>query len=150
MTAPRRPRRWDLVVLALGAISATVSILFSGWVTVWFQLFGDQADRGDYAMASGLYSGGLLWLVIASVVAWLGGAPRWLSWWCWGASGLFAILWLSALQSARDPDREPAGMSGDTFSSGFQATLLSMPWNWLVLVSLVLALVFRATGRTES
>ena len=137
-------------MLALGAISATVSILFSGWVTVWFQLFGDQADRGDYALASGLYAGGLLWLVIASVVAWLSGAPRWLSWWCWGASGLFAILLLAALDSARDLDREPASMSGDTFSSGFQATLLSMPWNWLVLVSMVLVLVFRATGRAES
>ena len=35
-------------------------------------------------------------------------------------------------------------MSRDTFSSGFLATLLYMPWNWLVLVSLVLVLVFRA------
>ena len=107
-----------------------------------------QADQGDYAVASGLYAGGVMWLVIASVVAWLSGAPRWLSWWCWGASGLFAILLLAALNSARDPDREPASMSGDTFSSGFEATLLYMPWNWLVLVSAVLALVRRSrTGQ---
>ena len=28
----------DLVALSLGAISATVSILFAGWFIVWFQL----------------------------------------------------------------------------------------------------------------
>jgi hypothetical protein len=131
-------------MLSLGAISATVSILFSGWVTVWFQLFGDQADQGDYVVASGLYAAGVLWLGIACVVAWLGGAPRWLSWWCWGSCALFAILCLAAVQSARDPGREPARVASDTFSSGFLGTLLYMPWNWLVLVSLVLALVFRA------
>ena len=137
-------------MLSLGATSATVSILFSGWFTVWFQLFGVPADRGDYAVASGLYAGGVLWLVMASVVAWLSGAPRWLSWWCWGSCGLFAILLLSALQGARDPDRDPASLSSDTFASGFLGTLLYMPWNWLVLVSLVLALRFRAKARTGS
>ena len=75
MTASRRPRRWDLIVLSLGAISATVSILFWAWLTVWFQLFGEQADRADYLDASGLYAGGLVWLGLASLVAWLAGAP---------------------------------------------------------------------------
>ena len=51
MTARRR--RWDLVALSLGAISATVSILFAGWFIVWFQLFGDQPDRGDYGSRAG-------------------------------------------------------------------------------------------------
>jgi hypothetical protein len=140
----RRPRRWDQIVLALGAISATVSILFAGWFIVWFQLFGDQPDRGDYAVASGLYAGGLLWLGIASLVAWLAGAPRWLSSWCWGATGLFAILWLSASQSARNPETQPASIGTDTFANGLQSALLFMPWSWLVIVALVLALRRRA------
>jgi hypothetical protein len=138
MTARRR--RWDLVALSLGAISATVSILFAGWLIVWFQLFGDRPDRGDYAMASGLYAGGLLWLGIASLAAWLAGAPRWLSWWCWGASGLFAILWLSASQNGSDPETQPASSGTDTFANGLQSALLSMPWCWLLIVALVLAL----------
>ena len=142
MTARRR--RWDLVALSLGAISATVSILFAGWFIVWFQLFGDQPDRGDYAMASGLYAGGLLWQGIASLVEWLGGAPRWLSWWCWVATGLFAILWLSAWQNGRDPETQAASVGTDTFANGLQSALLFMPWCWLVLVALVLTLVRRS------
>jgi hypothetical protein len=142
MTARRR--RWDLVALSLGAISATVSIMFAGWFIVWFQLFGDQADRGDYAMASGLYAGGLLWLGIASLAAWLAGAPRWLSWWCWGSTGLFAILWLSAAQSAGNSETQPASTGTDTFGNGLQSALLFMPWCWLVVVALVLAVSRRA------
>jgi hypothetical protein len=139
-----RRRRWDLVALSLGAISATVSILFAGWFMVWFQLFGEQADRGDYAVASGLYAGGQLWLGIASHAAWLAGAPRWLSWWCWGATGLFAILLLSASQSARDPETQPATTGTDTFANGLESALLFMPWSWLVVVALVLDLSRRA------
>lgn len=142
MTAHRR--RWDLVALSLGAIPATVSILFAGWFIVWFQLFGDRPDRGDYAMASGLYAGGLLWLGIASLAAWLAGAPRWLSWWCWGSSGLFAILWSSASLHGGDPETQPASSGTDTFANGLQSALLFMPWCWLVIVALVLVLSRRA------
>ena len=151
MTARRR--RWDLVALSLGAISATISILFAGWFIVWFQLFGDQPDRGDYAMASGLYAGGLLWLGIASLAAWLAGAPRWLSWWCWGSTGLFAILWLSASERGTRPAAAPhrrgphpllASTGTDTFVNGLQSALLFMPWSWLVIVALVLSLVRRS------
>jgi hypothetical protein len=142
MTARRR--RWDLVALSVGAISATVSILFAGWFIVWFQLFGDQPDRGDYAMASGLYAGGLLWLGIGSLAAWLAGAPRWLSWWCWGATALFAIFWLSASQNGGDAEAQPASSGTDTFANGLQSALLFMPWCWLVIVALVLALSRRA------
>jgi len=139
----RRPRRWDQIVLALGAISATVSILFAGWFVVWFQLFGDQPDRGDYAVASGLYAGGVAWLSIASLGAWLTDAPRWLTWWCWGAAVLFAVLWLSTSESARTTENDSASFATDTFSSGLQAAVLNMPWNWLVLVALVLAFALR-------
>jgi hypothetical protein len=146
--APRR-RQWDLVCLALGAITASISILFSAWFTVWFQLFGDQPDRGDYAVASGLYAGGAVWLAMASGIARLAGASRWLRWWCGVSLGLFALLWLGARTSANDADIEPASLSGDTFWSGFGGTMLYMPWNWLVLLSLVLALVQRSRGRAR-
>ena len=75
--------------------------------------------------------------------AWLAGAPRWLSWWCWGASGLFAILWLSASQSARDPETQPASTGTDTFANGLQSALLFMPWCWLVVVALVWTILRR-------
>jgi hypothetical protein len=141
MASPRRPRRWDLVVLSLGAISATISILFTGWVIVWFQLFGEQPDRADYAEASGLYAGGLVWLGLASLVAWPAGAPRWLRWWCWIATGLFAILLLSARQSAAGSEPPPSGLKYDNFDTGFETAMASMPWTWLIPLSAVLALV---------
>ena len=42
--------------------------------------------------ASGLYAGGLLWRGIASLAAWLAGAPRMVSWWCWGSTGLLLVV----------------------------------------------------------
>lgn len=141
MASSSRPRRWDLVVLALGAMSATISILLLGWLVVWFQLFGDQPDGADYAEASGLYGGGLVWLGLASLVAWLAGAPRWLRWWCWAATGVFAILLLSARQSAEGAEPPASGLDHQHFGTGFDTAMTAMPWNWLVLVGAVLAVV---------
>jgi hypothetical protein len=147
MASSSRPRRWDLVVLALGAMSATISILFLGWLVVWFQLFGDQPDRADYAEASGLYAGGLVWLGLASLVAWLAGAPRWLRWWCWVATGLFAILLLSARQSADGAEAPISGLDHQSLDTGFATAMTAMPWNWLVLVASILSVVTWHRGR---
>ena len=134
-------------MLALGAISATISILGLGWLIVWFQLFGEQADGADYAEASGLYAGGLVWLGLASLVAWLAGAPRWLRWWCWVATVLFAILLLSARQSADSAELPSAGRDHQSFGTGFETAITAMPWCWLVLVAAVLAVATRYRGR---
>jgi hypothetical protein len=146
MTAARRSRRWDLVVLSLGAISATVSILFWAWLTVWFQLFGEQPDRADYLEASGLYAGGLVWLGLASLVAWLAGAPTWLRWWCWLATGLLAVLLVNARLEAAARDLRH-DLPGNSFAGGLETAMISMPWAWLVPVSAVLAVVHRSRTR---
>ena len=40
-----------------------------------------------------------------------------------------------------DPETKPASIGTDTFANGLQSALLYMPWSWLVIVALVLALV---------
>ncbi len=137
---PASPR-WVHVVLALGALSTTLSILVLGWLTVSFQLFGESPSRGDYIEAAGLYDAGALLMLVASLAVWVSGAPRWLAWWCWVSTGLFLLLSLGAHQSAGDSDLDPATAS-DTWSGGV-TTALSIPWIWLVPVALVAALVTR-------
>jgi hypothetical protein len=141
MSVPRPTRRWDLVALSVGAVTATVSIVFWAWLGIWFQLFGEQPDRADYLEASGLYAGGLVWLGLASAVAWLAGAPGWLRWWCWVATCLFAILWPNARTEAAQRELPISGLEYQSFGSGFETALTHMPWAWLVPVSAVLALV---------
>ena len=136
------------VVLALGAISATLSILVLGWLTVWFQLFGETASRGDYIVAAGTYDVGALLMLVASLAVWVSGAPRWLAWWCWISTGLFVLLSLGAHQSAGDRDLDPATTS-DTWSGGVTTALL-IPWIWLVPVALVAAAVTRRRASRAS
>jgi hypothetical protein len=137
---PSSPR-WVRIVLGLGAISTTLSILVLGWLTVSFQLFGETASRGDHIEAAGLYDAGAVLMLVASLDAWVCGAPRWLAWWCWISTGLFVLLSMGAHQSSGDRDLDPATAT-ETWSGGV-TTALSVPWIWLVPVALVAALVTR-------
>jgi hypothetical protein len=143
-----RSPRWVHVVLAIGALSATPSILVLGWLSVSFQLFGETASRGDYIVAAGLYDVGALMMLMASLAAWVSRAPRWLAWWCWASTGLFVLLSASAHQHASDRDLDPATTT-DTWSGG-ATTALSIPWIWLVPIALVAALVTRYRQRRVS
>ena len=136
-----RPHRWNLVLLSLGAASATLSILFVGWLEVWFQI-GTRAQGGDYLQASGLYAGGVVWLGLASVAAWPTRAPTWLRWSCWCGAGLFALLCAGMRLEAAD--REPtSGFDYGSFAEGFRIATTQMPWCWLVVVAAFLGLLNR-------
>jgi hypothetical protein len=146
--APPRSPRWVHVLLALGAISAMLSILVLGWLTVSFQLFGETPSRGDHIEAAGLYDAGAALMLVASLAVWVSGAPRWLAWWCWISTGLFVLLSLGAHQSAGDRDLDPATTT-ETWSEGV-TTALSVPWIWLVPVALVAAVVTRRRASRTS
>ncbi len=139
--ADRVVPRWIIVLLALGALGATVTVLGLAWLTVWFQLFGETADRGDYAVASGVTAGGVVFLALAAAAAHLTRAPLWLRWWCWLGLVVMAVTAATCHSQASDPDLDAAA-SYDTFGSGFQTTLM-MPWNWLVVAALLAALAAR-------
>lgn len=136
----RRPRRWDLVALSIGAVTATLSILFWAWLNIWFQLFGEQPDRADYLNASGLYAGGLFWLTLAAALAWFAKAPPWLGCWCLGADAVFAVLLVRARSEAADRELRH-DIVGNSFAGGFETAVAYMPWNWLILAAAVLALI---------
>ena len=68
-------------------------------------------------MAAGTYDVGALLMLVASLAAWVSGAPRWLAWWCWISTGLFVLLSLGAHQSAGDRDLDPA-MTSESWSGG--------------------------------
>jgi hypothetical protein len=136
------------VLLALGAVTATLSIVVLGWLTVSFQLFGETPSRGDYIEAAGHYDAGVVLMLVASLAVWVSGGPRWLTWWCWISTGLFLLLSLGAHQSAGDRDLDPATTT-DTWSGGV-TTALSIPWIWLVPVALVAAVVTRRRASRAS
>ena len=127
------------VLLALGVISGSVSILALGWLSVWFQI-GSRADRGDYLTASGFYDIGVPLMVVGALAAWVSGAPRWLAWLCWIGTALFVVLTVSAHGKAADQE-----LVDDKYDSWWDGagTALQMPWIWLVPVALVAAVVTR-------
>ena len=142
-TVPTVPT-WIVVLLALGAVSTTVTVLGLAWLSVWFQLFGETADRGDYAVAAGVSAGGAVFSALASLAARLCRAPRWLTVWCWVSTGLLVVVAIACRSNAGDTDLDPAS-SYDTVGSGFTTTL-QMPWCWLVVAALVAAVAVRVSG----
>ena len=133
---------WVHVVVSLGAAATSVSLVLLGWFLVWFQLDPSGADRGDYALVSGLYDVGAALLALGVLAAWLSGAPRWLTWCCRCALVVLGLLAVDAhANAATAPESGSPGF--DTWSDGV-STALMMPWNWLLVVALVLAVVVRA------
>jgi hypothetical protein len=135
---PSSPR-WVHVLLALGVISGSASILLLGWLSVWFQI-GSRADRGDYLIASGFYDIGVPLMIVGALAAWVSRAPQWLTWWCRIGTVLFVILSVNAHGKAADE-----GLLEDRYDTwwGGAGTALLMPWIWLVPLALVAAVVTR-------
>ncbi len=132
-------------MLAVGALSATVTTLGLAWLNVWLQFFGETADRGDYAVASGVTAGGLGFLALASVAAWLAAAPRWLHVWCWASTVVLLLVTLSCANGAGNRELDAAS-NHETFGSGVE-TAMMMPWNWLVVAALLAALAVRVPAQ---
>jgi len=143
--ARARSPRWVHVVLALGVISGSASILLLGWLSVWFQI-GSRADRGDYLIASGFYDFGVLLMLLGALAAWVSRAPRWLTWWCYIGTALFVILTVNAHGKAADE-----GLLDDRYDTwwGGAGTALLMPWIWLVPLALVAAVVTRGRASRD-
>ena len=139
--ADRPASLWILLLLGFGVLSTTVTVLGLAWLNVWLQFFGERADRGDYAVAAGITTGGLFFLTLASATAWLARAPRWLQAGCWVLTGVMLLAAASCLASAQDASLEPAD-SHDSFGSGL-LTAFSMPWSWVTLAAFLAALAVR-------
>jgi hypothetical protein len=116
---------------------------------VSFQLFGEQADRGDYAIATGVYGTGAALLLLTPLIGHLfrlSVLP--------GLLGLLGAALLGALSiSSADhlAGAAPSGYGDDSWTGGI-AELASVPWIWalpaLLLVGVVIRLQLPDTGRS--
>jgi hypothetical protein len=114
-----------LLCLATGATFLTA--LAFGWLQVYFHLFGEQADRADYATAVGVLGTGAALLALAVPVTYLfrlPWAPAVLA--CCGA----LVLVLLAVAAAGQMDAaQPSEFGNDSWTAGI-GTLLIVPWCW--------------------
>ena len=63
--ASARWMRARRVLWVLAVVATTVNGFVVGYGAVWFQLFGEQADRGDYLTSAGGYLGAAAVLALA-------------------------------------------------------------------------------------
>ena len=105
-----------------------------GYGAVWFQLFGDRADRADYLTSAGGYLGAALVLALAPLTLLSPTERRWGgpvgSWSAGAASVLLAVLGLSSLSTGLGME-EPTGPFGG-LDDGVGGVVL-WPWCWLLL-----------------
>jgi hypothetical protein len=137
-----RQRLWRRVWLAC-AVATALNGLVVGYGSVWFQLFGDSADRSDYLVSAGGY-------LAASAVLAVGvcGASR-LAVRRGGrvavivVAMLLALGGLSSVQMAGSAERSSIEQSPLDGAGG----VLMLPWAWVLLWSGGRALVGVARQR---
>ena len=126
-----RARRvqWRVAVVATALNGVVV-----GYGAVWFQLFGEQADRADHLTSAGGYLGAALVLALAPLTLLSPTERRWGgpvgSWWAGAAALLLAVLGLSSLSTGLGME-EPTGPFGG-LDDGLGGVVL-WPWCWLLL-----------------
>jgi hypothetical protein len=117
---------WWLLILATAANGAVV-----GYGVLWFQLFGESADRSDCLVSAGGYGTAALVLLVAAVgVAGLRG-PRCAGW--TAVALAVALLVLAAGSASRAADL-PAGRWDDSPLDGVGG-VLCLPWAWVLVAA---------------
>jgi hypothetical protein len=132
------------LLLTVGLVVPTVATFLTalalGWFQVSFQLFGEQADRSDYAMAAGIYGTGAAMLLLAPAIGYLfrlSMLPGLLG--LLGA-GVLAVLSMSSADRMAGAERSVVDDSPWTAGLTLMATI---PWNWILPALLVVGLVVR-------
>ncbi|GAA2124130.1 hypothetical protein GCM10009843_20500 [Nocardioides bigeumensis] len=142
-----RLRRWFPALVVACEIATILNGLVVGWVSVWFQLFGDTADRDDYLVSTGGYAAGAVAGLLGLLALRRLEVTSWVFWLCAVGAGCLVPLALSSLSSAGSADDRGAGI--DTWVDG-AGGVLALPWTWVVVVLGLLALVGRGPRRATS
>ena len=116
-----------------------------GYGSIWFQLFGDRPDAGDYRISAGGYACAAVVLALgaAGILSFRG--PPLLA----GASVAFATVYvLLALRSVQlaavaEPDDYDSALDG-------AGGVIGMPWAWPLVVLGVLGPIRSVRRRTSS
>ena len=127
-------------VLWLSVAATFLTTLGLGWFQVYFQLFGVDASRGDYALAAGMYGFGAVLLALTPAVALLFRLPLGSS---VAAAAGFAVLVLLAAHAGDQASAIPAGSVGDESWSEGTMFLALLPWVWALPVLALVGLVSR-------
>jgi hypothetical protein len=131
------------VLLWISVLATFVTALGTGWFQVYFQLFGEVADRADYTAAVGIYALGAGLLALAPMVA----ALFRLGIWC-SLTSLAGSLVLVAL--AVDAHRHAAAMAAGSLSSASWREALPLfaafPWVWSLPALLLGAVLTRVSS----
>ena len=111
---------------------------------MWFQLFGETADREDYLVSMGGYAAGAAAALIGLLSLRRLAVAPWVFWICAiGALGLVPLA-LASYSSAQSAERDSVVIS--TWTDGVGG-VLACPWVWVVVVLGLLALLGRGPGR---
>jgi predicted Na+-dependent transporter len=148
--AEARPR-WARARRALWVLAVVATVLNGfvvGYGAVWFQLFGDQADRGDYLTSAGGYLGAAAVLALAPLAMLSPQQRRWAGpAWSWCAAGVAFVMFMVGLGSLF----EGLALPGETgpfggIDDGLGGVVL-WPWCWLLIWTAVRGVLDRLRRR---
>ena len=115
------------VLLCLGVVSTFLTALGLGWAQVYLQFFGETADRGDYAIAMGVFATGAALLVLAAPITYLFR----LSWTPTVVAlvGAVVLAGLAIAAAGQQDAAQPSGFGDDSWTAGI-GMLAMVPWCW--------------------
>ena len=118
----------------LSVVTTMLNGFVVGYGAVWFQLFGEQADRGDYLTSAGGYLGAAVVLALTPVAMLSPQRRRWAgAAWSWCALAVAGVLTLAGMASLSSG----LSMEGPTDSFGGVddglGGVLLWPWCWLLV-----------------
>jgi hypothetical protein len=135
-----------LTALLWVAVAATfLTALGFGWFQVSFQLMGDTADHGDYAMASGAYGLGAALLLFAPVAAYglrLGLGSSFVA-----TGAALVVLFLAIHSSDLAVTASSRTVADETWQEGAMFLGL-LPWMWALPVAAFAGLLTQVGSRT--
>jgi len=145
--SPRQDgNRTVLTVLLWVCVLATfLTTLAVAWYQVSFQLFGDVADHGDYAMAAGIYGFGAFLLALTPAVAALHRLPLGSS--VAAAVGFLVLVILAGHAADLASVTSSRSVADESWPAG--AVFLALfPWVWALPIMTLVGAVTRVGSRS--
>lgn len=146
-TSPRYDGSRTLLTVGLwlAVVATFLTTVALAWFQVSFQLFGVDADRGDYSMAAGMYGFGAVLLALAPAAAVLHRVPLGSS---VAAAAGFAVLVLLAAHAADQAAAIPVDSIGDDPWSEGTMFLALVPWVWALPILVLVGALTRVGSRS--
>jgi hypothetical protein len=132
-------------LLWISVVATFLTAVAVAWYQVSFQLFGDVADHGDYAMAAGMYGFGAFLLALTPVVAALRLLPLGSS--VAAAAGFFVLVTLSGHAAHLASVTSSRSVADESWPAG-TVFLALFPWVWALPVMTLVAAVTRVGSRS--